>query len=327
MQGRTCLVTGAAGFIGSHLVRRLVAQGADVHALVRPGSAVGRLFDCRDAIKIHYADLRDDVSFKSAVNAAQPELVFHLASPSRGFNTAEIDVARRSVDDFVKPLFNLVEALGELPVPPTALIRAGTIAEYGTVPLPYRERQRERPRSAYGAAMLAGTHFLQMLEPAMPFSIVTARLALTYGPGQSSSFLVPAMVDACLAGRPLRIERPDDRRDLIHVDDVVAAFIALAETRNVKSGVINVATGTAPSMREVAAEVISATRCDPKLVEQGRQLPGSDVEELRCDPSLAREMYSWGPRIGLRQGISQLIEAKRAELARPRQLPEMQAND
>ncbi len=314
MDGRTCLVTGAAGFIGSHIVRRLVDRGASVHAVVRPGASLDRIADCKDRVTVHHADLCDPVATRAAVSAASPELVFHLASPSRGANSADIDAAKRSIKQIIKPLIGLVEALAQLPEPPRALFRAGTIAEYGAVALPYRERQRERPISAYGSAMLAGTQFLDMLQASVPFQMVTARLALTYGPDQSESFLIPALIDACLAGQSIKIERPDDRRDLIHVDDVVSAFLALAETRNVQSGYINVATGTAPSMREVAAEVISGTRCNPALVEQRRLLPGEKINELRCDASLAREMYSWSPQIGLRQGLSRLIDARRRQI-------------
>ena len=287
MEGRACLVTGAAGFIGSHLVRRLVALGAKVDVLVRQSSSLDRLADCRSKVRLHYADLRDEAATREALASAKPEFVFHFASPSRGANSADLEPTRKSIEDILKPLIGLVDAATALQTPPRAFFRSGTIAEYGTVALPYRERQRENPITAYGAAMLAGTHYLEMLQRNLPFRAITARLALTYGSGQSDEFLIPQLVDACLEGRRIEIKRPDDRRDLIHVDDVVSAFLAFAETRNVRSHVINVATGSAPSMREVAAEVIAATKCDPGLVEQHRSPPGEAINELRCDTSLA----------------------------------------
>lgn len=315
-------MTGAAGFIGSHMVRRLVEEGARVHALVRPGTSLDRIAPWQNKLQLHLADLRDPSATREALAAARPEYVFHLASPSRGANLIEPAAARDSIETIVKPLIGLVEAAAELPTPPRAFLRAGSIAEYGKVALPFRERQRENPLTAYGAAMLAGTNFLEMLHPRLPFRAVTARLALTYGTDQSDQFLIPQLIDACLEGRRIEIKRPDDRRDLIHVDDVVSAFLAFAETRNVRSGIINVATGTAPSMREVAAEVISATKCDLSLVQQRRPLEGEAIDELRCDASLAREKYSWWARIGLRQGLSQLISIRRAQIGScPRETP------
>lgn len=318
MKGRVCLVTGAAGFIGSHLLRRLVNAGAQVHALVRPGSSLDRIEDCQHKVRLHHADLRDAGAVREALAAANPQFVFHLGSQNRGINSPGPQAAQDAIEAIVQPLIGLIEAAATLPDPPHAFFRAGTIAEYGRSALPFRERNREAPVNPYGAAMLAATHFLEMLEPALPFHVLTARLALTYGPDQSDKFLIPQLVDACLEGRRFEIQRPDDRRDLIHVDDVVSAFLAFAETRHVRSGVLNVCTGAAPSMREVAAEIIAATRCDPALIEQHRPAPGEAVSELRCDPSLARERYAWSARIPLRQGLSRLISTRREQLASTR---------
>lgn len=313
LKGRVCLITGAAGFIGSHLLRRLLGEGAQVHALVRPGSALGRIEDCRHKVRLHEADLRDTAAVGAAVAEASPDVVFHLGSRNRGINLAGTRAAREAIEEILHPVIGLVEAVAALPNPPHAFFRAGTIAEYGHAPLPYRERSREAPVNPYGAAMLAATQFLEMLETALPFRVVTARLALNYGPDQSDEFLIPRLVDACLDGHRFEIQRPDDRRDLIHVDDVVDAFVAFAETPQVRSGVVNVGTGSAPSMREVAAEIIAATRCDPALIEQRRPAPGEAISELRCDPSRARELYAWSPRIGLRQGLSRLIATRREQ--------------
>lgn len=296
------------------MVRRLVAERARVHVLVRPGTPLDRIKPWQSNIQLHLADLRDLSATREAMAAASPDYIFHLASPSRGANLAEPGAVLDTIETIVKPLIGLVEAAADLPTPPRAFFRAGTIAEYGRIALPFRERRRESPITAYGAAMLAGTTFLDMLHPNLPFQAVTARLALTYGADQSEEFLIPQLIDACLVGRRFEIKRPDDRRDLIHVDDVISAFLALAETRNVRSGIVNVCTGTAPSVREVAAEVISATRCDPSLVEQRRRAEGEAIDELLCDPSLARERYSWSPRIGLRQGLAQVISARRTQI-------------
>lgn len=314
MEGRVCLVTGAAGFIGSQLLRRLVSEGARVHALVRPGTSLNRIDDWRRKVRLHHVDLSDAPAVRLAVAAASPEFVFHLGSQNRGLNSDGPEAALEAIETILRPLIGLLEAAAALSTPPQAIFRAGTIAEYGRSSLPFRERNREAPANAYGAAMLAATQFLEMLEPALPFHVVTMRLALTYGLGQSDKFLIPQLVDACLEGRRFEIQRPDDRRDLIHVDDVVSAFLAISRTRHTRSGVVNVCTGTAPSMREVAAEIIAATRCDPALIEQRRPLPGEAIAELRSDPSLARELYAWSPRVGLRQGLSQLISARRAQL-------------
>ena len=260
LQERVCLVTGGGRFFGSHLARRLIARGERVHLVVRRDTSLHRIGDRIDQVVVHYVDLRDEDGVRRAVHSANPDFVFHFATPSRGLGGQDVVSARRSVDEIVVPLISLIEAAGDLPRPPRAFIRAGTIAEYGAAPMPFRENQLPQPVTAYGAAMLAGTQLLHTLQPGLSFPVVTTRLALTYGAGQSETFLIPKLVSACLAGEPIRIERPDDRRDLIHVDDVVDAMLAIGETSAVEPGAINVSTGIATSMREVAAEIVASPR-------------------------------------------------------------------
>lgn len=311
MQGRICLVTGAAGFIGSHMVRRLVAEGAQVHALVRPGSAPVRLEALCNKIRMAPVDLHDACAVRSAVAAARPDLVFHFAGQNRGLDTASPDAARKALAAILPPAINLIDALAQLPAAPRAVVRAGTIAEYGLSSLPYRESDREKPVNAYGAAMLAATRTIEMLAPGLAFPVTTARLALTYGPGQSDAFLIPRLVDAAICGRSVEVRRPGDRRDLIHVDDVVSAMLALACARDPRSRIINIGTGAAPSMREVAAEIVSASGCSPALIVHRAQSAGEKFAELRSDPSLARALYGWSPQCSLRQGIRQLVAGRR----------------
>ena len=320
LQERVCLLTGGGGFIGSHLARRLISRGAQVHLMIRHGTSLHRIGDLIDQVVVDYVDLRDEDGVRRAVHTANPEFVFHFATPSRGLGGQDVVSARRSVDEIVVPLISLIEAAGDMPRPPRAFIRAGTIAEYGAAPMPFRENQLPQPKTAYGAAMLAGTQLLHTLQPGLAFPVVTTRLALTYGAGQSETFLIPKLVSACLAGEPIRIERPDDRRDLIHVDDVVDAMLAVGETSAVEPGAINVSTGIAPSMREVAAEIVASTRCDPALIEQNRQTIGKSANVLSADPARARRMYAWAPRIGLQAGLSRLVQEHRratAQTVRP----------
>ncbi|NNC52173.1 MAG: NAD-dependent epimerase/dehydratase family protein, partial [Erythrobacter sp.] len=230
MDGKSCLVTGAAGFIGSHLCRRLLDEGAQVHALVRPGTGLERIASIADRLVIHRADLADRNTLASCLAQAEPHIVYHLATPTRFAGNDPVANAAASVETIVEPLITLVGALADAPRPPENFVRTGTIAEYGNVALPYREERREAPVTPYGTAMLAGTHYLALLQDDLAFPSVTARLALTYGEGQSSDFLVPALFEACQRGRSIRLQRPDDRRDLIHIDDVIDALLIMGQT-------------------------------------------------------------------------------------------------
>ena len=309
MDGKNCLVTGAAGFIGSHLCRRLLDEGAQVHALVRPGTSLERIAGFADRLVIHRADLADRNALSSCLAQAEPHIVYHLATPTRFAGNNPVANAAASIETIVQPLIALVEALAELPRPPDNFVRTGTIAEYGNVAFPYREEQREAPVTPYGTAMLAGTHYLALLQDDLPFPSVTARLALTYGEGQSPNFFVPALFEACQTGRPIKLRHPDDRRDLIHVDDVIDALLVMGQAPLPGARHINVSTGQAPTMRQVASRILEVMGRNPDLVDVEKHSASHKPSVLLSDAALAGQIYGWRSKIGIDRGLEMLANA------------------
>ncbi|MXP44318.1 NAD-dependent epimerase/dehydratase family protein [Allopontixanthobacter sediminis] len=307
MKGTVCLVTGATGFIGSHLVRELASRGADVHAAARSGSAPGSLEPSSGRVTHHRLDLRDRAALERCITSVQPQKVFHLAAQTRDPASQSISDLAKSFADCIDPLVHLLDLLAGAASPPQVMVRAGTIAEYGKAMLPYREDQREYPQSPYGARMLAATQICEMLDARVPFPVHTARLALTYGDGQSHGFLLPALIDACRKGLPTEILRPDDRRDLIHVSDVVDALIRLGESGLAEGTTVNIATGTAPTMRDVAARVIAISGCDPALVTLGSPGPCVKPSVLLASPAKAQRQLGWSARIALDDGLRMML--------------------
>lgn len=307
------LITGGAGFIGSHLVRRLLDRGDEVHALVRPETSLHRLADIIDAVRIHRLHLADDTALAACLAEAAPEQVYHLAVETRLTARPDFPGAILSVREDLLNLIALLAALAKLPRPPAAFIRSGSIAEYGAAPVPYHEDQKEEPETPYGAGLAAGTMYLRMLEHELPFSVVTARFALVFGPGQSETFLIPALIRACLEGKPFHVSRPSDRRDLIYVGDAIDAFILLADNPPPGCHAINIATGIAPTMREVAGHIIDATGADRTLVRFGDPASESGISELLASSERARTLLGWSPTTSLREGIGQTV----AFMARP----------
>lgn len=303
------LITGGAGFIGSHLVRRLLDRGDEVHALVRPETSLHRLVDTTGALRIHTMRLADDEALATCLAEAAPEQVYHLAAETRLTARADFSGATLSVREDLWNLITLLAALSKLPRPPAVFVRAGSIAEYGSAPVPYHEDQKEQPETPYGAGLAAGTMYLHVLESVLPFPAATARLALVFGPGQSESFLIPALIRACIDGKPFHVSRPSDRRDLIYIDDVIEALLLLADSPQPGCHAINIATGVAPTMREVAGQIIDATGADPALVEFGDQATGPGISELLASPERAHRLLDWSATTSLSEGIRQTVAA------------------
>ncbi len=305
------LVTGAGGFIGSHLVRRLAADGHEVHGLLRNGSGGERLRDV-EGIRRWTAELGDRSRLETCLKGARPERIFHCAGSSRARHVSGWEPVREAQQVNVDGLVNLLEAVATTGAPVRTLVRLGGLEEYGSGPAPYVETQREAPRSAYSASQVAGTHLLQALQPKLPFAAVTLRPALIYGPGQSADFLIPALIEALIAGREFAMTEGRQRRDLLHIDDLVAAMVAASTTDSLGGEVINIATGVAPSIRAVA-RTIGRMAGGTHLLRFGA-LPErpNDTADLRGDASKAERLLDWRPTISLARGLAQTIKSHRS---------------
>ena len=305
------MVTGAAGFIGSHAVRRLLAEGHEVHALVRTESNAKRL-EGLDGLRFWTGDIQDRGSLDHCLRGSQPNRIFHCAGTSRARHESGWEPVREAQRVNLDGLVNLLEAAMASSAPIRSLVRLGGLEEYGAGPAPFVESQREAPRSAYSASQVAGTHLLQALQPTLPFAAVTLRPTLIYGPAQSSDFLIPSLIDALLAGRPFALSEGRQRRDLLHVDDLVTAMLAASSSSGVGGQVINIATGFAPTIRNVA-RMIGRMIGRSNLLKFG-ELPDrpNDTADLRGDASKARELLDWSPIISLARGLAQTIEWHRS---------------
>lgn len=301
------LITGAAGFIGSHLASACLDRGYSVHAVIRPGSPHHRLRGIKNRLCLHQFDIADRERLSECFAEAKPEQVFHLATRTKWKDETDFADAFGSVtDDLVNLLTLLATAEAARPAP-RVVVRAGSLAEYGPGPTPFQESQREMPVNSYAAALVAGTHYAQMLQPRLSFPVITGRLALLYGPGQSEDFLVPRLIHHCLAGQSTTILRPEDRRDLMHVEDAVDALLRLAAAPPPGLGVVNIATGIAPKMAEVADLVVHSTDADSAVVELGDEGAEGGVADLCGSPALLKDLTGWEARISLSEGVDQTV--------------------
>ncbi|MBZ5604305.1 MAG: SDR family NAD(P)-dependent oxidoreductase [Acidobacteriia bacterium] len=311
------LVTGGTGFIGSHLVRRLIDAGNDVHVFARKSSDLFRIQDAASEITLWRGDVTDFDSVTRTVDAVAPEIVFHLAGDtsgrrwSRGFS--ELDA---SIDVNLLGTLNLLRALHRAPKPPGRFIRAGGLAEYGDAPVPFDESARELPVSAYGASQAATTVLLSALQSQLSFLVITLRFAAVYGPGRSEEFFLPALIVRCLEGGEFEMTSGDQPWDLLYVDDAVDALLCAAEAPAASGEIVNIGSGCAYTLREVAERAVAK-------IGSGRLRIGAisasagDIRKLYCRIEKARRMLEWEPRVDLDAGLDRTIAWYRQRAGKP----------
>jgi nucleoside-diphosphate-sugar epimerase len=307
------LITGGAGFIGSHLARRCLAQGNTVHILVRPQTSLFRLQGLGGSLHIHTAELTDRDAMMRLGESIKPQWVFHLAARTRRTPEPDLSDVAASVTEDLLVLTTLLSCFATSASPPRAFIRSGSLAEYGSGHAPASEEQREMPLNAYAAALSAGTHYLQMLRPRLPFPAITARLALVYGPQQDEDFFVPQLIRKCLTRQSAEVRYPSDRRDILFVDDACEALIRLAAQLPDVS-LVNISTGVAPSMRELALLIAKETAADPASIMFGAEHGTGGIPDFRASPALLHSVMDWRPRFSPDEGIRRCVAWHREQL-------------
>ncbi|MET0309799.1 MAG: NAD(P)-dependent oxidoreductase [Sphingomonas sp.] len=305
------LITGGAGFIGSKLAAAHAEAGDEVHIIVRPRGQI-RSNRIAPGVAVARVHLEDGEALPDYLSKVRPTIVYHLAS---GTGRSSGCIHPLDTHALTGDLHNFLTLLTAMRIaPPKVLVRAGSLAEYGNGITPARESQREHPLSTYATAMVAGAHFAALLQPTLPFPILTARLALTYGEGQSDTFLVPRLVQSCLAGIACDVAHPDRRRDLIHVDDVVEGLRTLARSDLPGGSIVNLCTGIAPTMKEVARRIAGLTDANPALITYGEDVESqTEITTVLGSPDLALALMGWSARIPLDEGLAHTVAGARQQ--------------
>lgn len=321
LRDRQVLVTGADGFIGSHLVERLVADGARVRAfcLYNSRGSAGWLDETdpqtRSRIDIRLGDIRDARFVEAAAEGV--EVVFHLAAliaiPYSYTAPASF------IDTNVGGTLNVLEAARRAGV--GRLIQTSTSEVYGTPDeLPIRETHPLNAQSPYAASKVAADQLAMAFCRSYGLPVVVLRPFNTYGPRQSERAVLPTMLRQLLAGaRQVRLGRLDPRRDLTYVADTVEGFIRAATSPAVEGRTIQLGTGRSDSIGDLFALACRILGVEASAVEDPARVrpDASEVLALQSDPSLATELLGWQARTSLEDGLRQTIDWLRTQPPSP----------
>ena len=304
------LVTGADGFIGSHLTEALLDKGYKVRALAQYNSFNnwGWLEDIapRDGLEIVCGDVRDPDFCRELCRGI--DTVYHLAAL---IAIPYSYVAPDSyVDTNIKGTLNMCQAARDAAC--SRIVVTSTSEVYGTARyVPMDEKHPRQPQSPYSATKIGADAIAQSFYNAFDLPVVTARPFNTYGPRQSARAIIPTIITQIAAGREkIRLGDLTPTRDFNYVADTAAGFIALGETEGIEGRDINIATGREVSMAETLATIARLMgREVEEVVDQERLRPAkSEVNRLLGDNSLITSLTSWRPSHSLEEGLQKTID-------------------
>ncbi len=322
LKNQTVLVTGAGGFIGSHLVEGLVQRGTRVKALIKYNSRndwgnIERLPEAvRCQVDVLPGDITDPFFVRSAVEGCTA--VFHLAALI-GIPYSYI-APQHYVNVNVQGTLNVLEACRQENV--QKLVHTSTSETYGTARYtPIDEAHPLQGQSPYSASKIAADKMAESYYLSFDLPVATIRPFNTFGPRQSARAIIPTIISQALAyeqtGQPISLGSLTPVRDFTYVKDTAEGFIRMAECDDTVGEVVNIGTGTAFTIQDTLNEILGIVgREIPVVTREERVRPEkSEVQLLLANNEKARQLLGWEPCYSFQKGLSETVEAIRQTLS------------
>jgi NAD dependent epimerase/dehydratase len=311
LHAKGVLVTGAGGFIGSHLVEALLKAGAQVRAFVHYNSRNhwGWLeelsSEAKAGVEVMAADLRDYDAVEKAIRGM--DIVFHLGALI-GIPYS-LSYPRDVVDTNVTGSLNVLQASLKQGV--SRIIHTSTSEVFGTAQyVPMDENHPLAPQSAYAASKIAADKLAESFHRTYGLPVSILRPFNTFGPRQSLRAVIPTVIGQLLNNGVVEIGDLEPTRDFTFVTDTVNGFLALAVADDVEGQSYNLGTGEEISIKDLVLTIAEILGVDPEIRMSSERVRGNDSEvmQLLSDNSRAREILGWQPAYTLRQGLEPTID-------------------
>lgn len=315
LKGKRVLVTGAGGFIGSHLVEALVESGAEVRAFVHyRGNGSWGWLD-QSTHKTHFEVVAGDLTDRDSISSAMrsTSIVFHLAA------LIGIPYSYHAPASYIRTniegTLNVLQAARDANV--ERVIHTSTSEVYGTARyVPMNEDHPLQGQSPYSASKIGADKLAEAFHLSFGLPVVTIRPFNVFGPRQSARAVIPTIIAQCLAGETVKLGSLTPTRDFNYVSNTADAFLRCAESAGAIGQTINVGSGNEISIGELVKKIGKMLGKEIRIKrEQARARPDeSEVERLVADGSLARKILKWKPKVTLDEGLLKSADWIRSNL-------------
>jgi dolichol-phosphate mannosyltransferase len=298
------IITGATGFIGANLTRRLLNEGHEIHLLVRPGYSPWRIQAIREDVHLHEIELQDIESLRGVVRQIRPDWVFHLAAS--GAYSWQTDLAHMVQTNIVGTI-NLVEAC--LQAGFETFINTGSSSEYGFKRTAPPETEWLEPNSHYAVTKASASLFCRYTAQSRNVRLYTLRLYSVYGPYEEPKRLMPTLIRLGLKGKLPPLVNPETAHDYVYIDDVVDAYL-LAATRSIQElgATYNIGSGVQTFLREVVhvARQVLGIVVEPEWGTMPQRI--WDTNTWVADIRKSSDELGWHPQFTFQQGFRKMVQ-------------------
>lgn len=325
LRGKRVLVTGAAGFMGMALTRRLVQMGAKVHGLISPRGSLTAAKNNIPGCQFSQGDMTDIKFCQSVVRDTRPHIIYHFASygnhpehyASYRPNSSPQDELVKIAHVNVTGMVNLLSALKEIDF--ECLINTGSPAEYGPKNQPLREDQLLAPDTLYGASKASATLLGQSFGKLHHKTVITLRPSYVYGPGERLTRLIPTMIQTCLDDGELRLTSSQEKKDFIFIEDVIHAYLLCPLLRRLTGTfVINIGASIETSFAQLIHLIEKILKKKLRFVDGVYDSIQWQSDCWAMEILQAEEKLGWKPETDLVSGLAKEIEWIRTIRTNPR---------
>jgi UDP-glucose 4-epimerase len=302
LKSTNVLVTGADGFLGKHLIKRLIKEKANVTAF----SQFGLPAELKEKVNEKVVNIEDYSSVLNAMRGSKPEKIFHLAA----------NISRdRFLKDADKPIktnllgtVNLLKVLNEWTIKYDSFVFLGTAEAYGKNKVPFVETQYPDPVSPYSISKIAVEMLLRIYWDMYRMPMVILRGFIVYGNGQGSDMLFPQLMDACMKREDFKMTSGEQKRDFVYVDDMIEAMI-LASTNSAASGeIFNISSGEAVRVIDAVKMFLNIMGNPVKPLVGAIPYRDNEMLDFAGDNSKAKKILGWRLKVSLEDGIRKTID-------------------
>ncbi|MDD5066972.1 MAG: GDP-mannose 4,6-dehydratase [bacterium] len=300
------LITGAAGFIGSFLTKKIVDLGCRPHILVNEKEDLWRVRGILDHVRVFETNLTYYDIVARYIKTIKPEIIFHLAGVKNV--SRDVDLVFPILDIDTKGTLNILHTLVKEKIEVKRVVLTGTCEEYGDGKTPFRESQREISVSPYSAGRTALAYFSMMFNKIFNLPITFLRPFLTYGPKQDLSMFIPSLISHCLERKKFLMTSGEQTREFNHVEDIARAYILASYYDSAVGQIINIGNGKQYRIRDVAEKITGIMKASAYLKIGALKQRRGETSEFYADSKKAKALLHWQPQISFEQGLQETID-------------------